>query len=159
MERLFENPGLVKWPKLPETLSQNPKRRFRAPHRNPQVQGYNMLTHSWLWPTGIKLNPSWKMEVSKSAWIKPWLRYYKGISRLIQAYSARSVILTYSYSQPCHILSPGIFRTGGLFKTLWNVVIASWHIFRTRSYLQQFTTVQNSDIFKTWHIFRTLSKI
>ena len=29
--------------------------------------------------------------------------------------------VTLAYSQPCHILSSGIFRTKGLFKTLWNV--------------------------------------
>ena len=39
--------------------------------------------------------------------------------RLIQAYSALFVTLT--YSQPCHIVSPGIFRKGGLFKTLSNI--------------------------------------
>ena len=39
------------------------------------------------------------------------LRYF----RLIEAYSAPCVTL--AYSQPCHNLSPGIFRTGG-FKTL-----------------------------------------
>ena len=37
----------------------------------------------------------------------------------IKAYSALCLIL--AYPQPYHILSPGIFRTGGLFKTLWNV--------------------------------------
>ena len=47
------------------------------------------------------------------------LRHYYGIFRLIQAYSAPCVSLT--YLQPCHILSPCIFRTRGLFKTLWNV--------------------------------------
>ena len=29
--------------------------------------------HVGLWPTAIKLNPLWKTEVNKSAWIKPWL--------------------------------------------------------------------------------------
>ena len=46
------------------------------------------------------------------------LKRYWGIFRLIQAYSAPCVSLT--YSQACHILSPGIFRTGGIFKNLWN---------------------------------------
>ena len=41
------------------------------------------------------------------------------ITYSIQAYSASCVTLV--YSQPCHILSPGIFRTKGIFKTLWNV--------------------------------------
>ena len=39
--------------------------------------------------------------------------------QLIQAYSAPCVTLV--YSQSCHFRSPSIFRTGGLFKTLWNV--------------------------------------
>ena len=34
--------------------------------------------------------------------------------RLLQAYSAPCVTL--AYSQPCHIVSPGIFRTGRLSK-------------------------------------------
>ena len=37
----------------------------------------------------------------------------------IQAYSAPCVTLT--YLQPCHVQNPGIFRTGGLIKTLWNI--------------------------------------
>ena len=40
------------------------------------------------------------------------------IQAIIQAYSAPFVTL--AYSQPYHILSHGIFRTGGLFKALWN---------------------------------------
>ena len=43
------------------------------------------------------------------------IKTYSGLFR----HSAPCVIL--AYSQPYHILSPGIFRTGGLFKTLWNV--------------------------------------
>ena len=39
--------------------------------------------------------------------------------RLILANSAPCVTL--AYSQPCHILNLGIFRTGSLFKTLSNV--------------------------------------
>ena len=39
----------------------------------------------------------------------------KGYFRLIQAYSEPCVTLT--YSQPCHILSPGIFRDGETSKT------------------------------------------
>ena len=31
----------------------------------------NVVTYVGLWPTAIKLNPSWKTEVSRSAWIKP----------------------------------------------------------------------------------------
>ena len=36
----------------------------------------NMLTHIGLWPRAIKLNPLWKTELSKSAWIKPWWTCY-----------------------------------------------------------------------------------
>ena len=46
------------------------------------------------------------------------LRHYQGIFRRIQTYTAPCITL--EYSQPYHILSPGIFRTGGSFKTLWN---------------------------------------
>ena len=38
----------------------------------PAARAY-LLTHVELCPTAIKLNPSWKTEVNKSAWIKPWL--------------------------------------------------------------------------------------
>ena len=41
------------------------------------------------------------------------------LSKHIQAYSAPCATL--AYSQPCHILSPGIFRTERLFKTLRNI--------------------------------------
>ena len=41
------------------------------------------------------------------------------ILSIIQAYSGACIHL--AYSQPCHILSPDIFRTGGLFKTLENI--------------------------------------
>ena len=37
---------------------------------------------------------------------------------IIKAYSEPRVTL--AYSQPCHIQSLGIFRTEGIFKTLWN---------------------------------------
>ena len=38
--------------------------------------------------------------------------------RLIQVYSAPCLTLT--YLQPCDFPSPGVFRTGGIFKTLWS---------------------------------------
>ena len=37
----------------------------------PPASRANALTYVGLWPMAIKLNPSWKTEVSKSAWIKP----------------------------------------------------------------------------------------
>ena len=41
---------------------------------NPQLQG--STHHLGLWLTAIKLNPLWKTEVSKSAWIKACLRNF-----------------------------------------------------------------------------------
>ena len=45
---------------------------FTVLHMNPQLQESNVLMHVVSWPMAIKLNPSWKTEVSKGAWIKPW---------------------------------------------------------------------------------------
>ena len=39
----------------------------------------NVLKHVGLWPTAIKLNPLWKMELSKSAWIKPRKPVFYGL--------------------------------------------------------------------------------
>ena len=47
------------------------------------------------------------------------MTHIETLLRHIQAYSAPFVTL--AYSQPCHILNPGIFRTGGLLKALWDV--------------------------------------
>ena len=41
-----------------------------APHMNTPAAWANMLKYVGLWPMAIKLNPLWKTEVSKSAWIK-----------------------------------------------------------------------------------------
>ena len=38
----------------------------------PPASRVNMLTHVSLQSMAIKLNLSWKTEVNKSAWIKPW---------------------------------------------------------------------------------------
>ena len=46
--------------------------RHSVSYKLPAARG-NMLTYDGLWPTAIKLNPLWKTEVSKSAWIKPCL--------------------------------------------------------------------------------------
>ena len=51
---------------------------------------------------------------------------FSGMYCHIQSYSAslRHIHAYWDirlYSQPCYILSPGMFRTGYLFKTLWNV--------------------------------------
>ena len=79
--------------------------------------------------------------------------------RLIQAYSAPCVTL--SYSQPCHIMSPrGIFRTRGLFKPC---EMFTWHIQNPdmgiiQPYLEPYATLAYA---KTWYtqnpgIFRIL---
>ena len=44
---------------------------YSAPYE-PPAEGANVLMRVGSWPMVIKLNPSWKTEVSKSAWIKPW---------------------------------------------------------------------------------------
>ena len=63
MERLFENLGSVKWPKLPRALPLDPTRgAYSAPYESPVVMA-NVLTRLILHE---------KIEVSKSAWIKPW---------------------------------------------------------------------------------------
>ena len=43
-----------------------------TPNISPQQHGANVVTHVRLWPIAVKINLSWKTEVSKSAWIKPW---------------------------------------------------------------------------------------
>ena len=71
----------------------------------------------------------------------------KILLRHIQAYSGPCVTLT--YSEPCHS-EPGIFRTGSLFKILWNV----------DQHIQNFVIGHYSGIFKTLCnacIFRNLA--
>ena len=70
MERLFESLGLVKKPKLPGSLPLDAT-SLQHPIWTPSCKG-NVLTYIGLGPMSIKHNPSWKVEVSKSAWIKPW---------------------------------------------------------------------------------------
>ena len=99
--------------------------------------------------------------------------------RYIQAYSAP--YLTLPYSKPCHILSSGIFRTIGLYKTLWHIdqaysetchmalfshiqtysepcAMLTWHtwnpgIFRTPPYLYLNTFLEPYHIYKKLQIF------
>ena len=44
------------------------RRAYSAPYE-PQAASANV--HIGLWPMAVKLDPAWKTEVSKSAWIKP----------------------------------------------------------------------------------------
>lgn len=46
--------------------------KFTALHMDTQLQGANVLMHAGIWPMTIEPNPSWKTEVTKSAWIKPY---------------------------------------------------------------------------------------
>ena len=57
----------------------------------------------------------------------------KGIFRFIQGYSAPC--LTLAFSQPCHILTPAMFRTRDIFKIAWNIdqpYSELYHIFKNR---------------------------
>ena len=105
---------------------------------------------------------------------------FSGVGRHIQAYSALlrdihscwDIIKAYSapcvtlaYSQPWHILSPGIFITGGLFKTLWNADQAysehSGHysaIFKNTENLVQRLHKQKPDIFGILEYSKILPK-
>ena len=66
--------GLSKIAKASRGISSGPQ-GFTAPHMNPQLQGSTVLMHIVSWSMTIKLNPSWKTEVSKCAWKKPWRRW------------------------------------------------------------------------------------
>ena len=60
----------------------------------------------------------WYIQNSVYSGICRHIQEYLALLMHIQAYSAPYVTL--SYSQSCHILSPGIVARGGMFKTLWN---------------------------------------
>ena len=67
-------PGIGETSKAFRGIAPEPhKVGFPAPHMNPQLQEVILLMHIGLWPTSIKLNLSWKSEVSRSAWINPWM--------------------------------------------------------------------------------------
>ena len=88
---------------------------FTAPHTNPQLQGANVLTHVELWPVNMKLNPSWKMEVSKSAWINIYIYIYIYIKLLLL--TKRFILLDVSLC----LLGMGWFYGILLFELLaWN---------------------------------------
>ena len=84
--------------------------------------------------------------------------------------------ITLAYLQTCHILSPGIFRTGSLLKTLWEFdqvyselchrtlfnhiqvlfrTLRNSSISRNLAYLESWN-IQNSSIIAYRHIFRIL---
>ena len=61
----------------------------------------------------------WHIQDSVYSGICRHIEAYLALLRQIQAYSVLSSVIL-SYLQPSHILRLGIFRTGGIFKTLWN---------------------------------------
>ena len=104
-----------------------------------------------------------------------YLRYYFNsweIQTYVLTYSLTYLLkysafcVTLAYSQPSHILSPCIFRTGKLFKTLWNVD----HVYSEPchrvlfSHIQKYSvpcaTLECAETFHTRNprIFRTLPK-
>ena len=56
------------------------------------------------------------------------IQRYRGIftriETLLRHFQAYPGIFSTLCNQPCHILSPSIFKTGGLFNFLWNVDLA-----------------------------------
>ena len=113
-----------------------------------------MLWHTsefWHIPHSVFSDICWYIQ-SYSALLRHTHKYW-GIFRLIQAYTAPCVTLV--YSQPCHILSPGIFRTGCLFKTLWVADQAYSELWHRASFSQIQTYSELSAALayaETWHI-------
>ena len=68
--KAFWKSGIDEIAKASRDIASRPhKGAYSAPYEIPAARA-NVLTYVGLWSTAIKLNPSWKMEVSKSAWIK-----------------------------------------------------------------------------------------
>ena len=68
--KAFWKSGIDEIAKASRDIASGPhKGAYSAPYEIPAARA-NVLTYVGLWSTAIKLNPSWKMEVSKSAWIK-----------------------------------------------------------------------------------------
>ena len=95
------------------------------------------------------------------------LRYIHAYWDITQAYSGifQQLSVNLAFSQPYHILSPGTFRTGSLFRTLWNghqpysEPCHSALFSHIQLYSEPCTTLAYAE---TWHIrnpqiFRTLS--
>ena len=54
------------------------------------------------------------------------LRYIHAYWDIIKPYAGLFPCVTLAYSQPCRFLSPSIFRTIGIFKTVWSVDQVYW---------------------------------
>ena len=58
MEKIFENLGSVKYPRLPGALPLDPTSgAYNTPYEPPAARA-NVLTYIEIWPTAIKPNPS-----------------------------------------------------------------------------------------------------
>ena len=89
------------------------------------------------------------------------LTHIEALLRNIEAYTEPCGNLP--YSQLCHIMSPGIFRTGYIFKTLWNFDQNPTMVYSDiiQPYSGIFRTCVTLVYAETWHIwnpgiFRTL---
>ena len=120
---------------------------------------FRILAYSALCLLGV-----WWHIQSYSVLLRHFYAYWDIIKAylLIQGYSAPCVTL--AYSQPCHILSLGIFITRGLFETLRNVDQAYAEpryralFSHIQAYSEPSATLANAE---TWYtrnpgIFRTL---
>ena len=114
-------------------------------------------------------------------------RHVETLLRNIQAHSSifsLTLASRVTYSQPCHIPSPGILWTGSIFKTLWTFdqassetchsenslfrhyqtifsifgIFCNPRICRNPEHLE-FWNIQNSSIIASWRTFRTLSDL
>ena len=119
MEKLFERKSCLKicdqWNNLQSFQGHcpwTPQGEFIVSHMKCQLQGANMLTHIGLWAMAIKLNPSWKMEVSKSTWINPW----KGQS---QKRNFLYKYFLYNYKNACNLGK--LYLLPKIHKRLFNV--------------------------------------
>ena len=77
MERLFENLGSMKQPKLPGTFPLNLTRGvYSTPCEQPAAKSQCADAH-WFMAYDHKTQSFMKKEVSKSAWIKPCISMFK----------------------------------------------------------------------------------
>ena len=113
---------------------------------------FRILAYSALCLLGV-----WWHIQSYSVLLRHFYAYWDIIKAylLIQAYSAPCVTL--AYSQPCHILSLGIFITRGLFETLRNVdqAYAEPRYRALFSHIQAYSELGH--ITKDLRIFKTLT--
>ena len=124
--------------------------------------------------------------IFRTLFIQVYAGIFKYIETLLSIIKAFWLIqqLVYPHifnSQPCHIPNPGIFRTGGKLKTLWNfdqaysdlchnqnslnsgIILPKSGIFRNLhntwicrnlANLKSWN-IQNPSIIASWHVFRT----